>query len=399
MLTSDILSFASGSIRGHRLRSSLTIVGIAVGIGAVVVLTAIGEGVRQFVLGEFTQFGTNIITVTPGKTSTFGVSGAAIPSVRLLATEDAVALSRLTAVSAVVPVVQGDARVEYRQRSRRTTIIGVSADMPAAWKMRVAVGQFLPNDPFDSARAFVVLGSKMRDELFGNRSPLGARIRVGSDRFRVIGVMESKGQMLGFDLDDTVFIPIGKALELFNRDGLMEIDVTFREDDSADAVARALKGLLLARHGQEDFTIKTQEQMLSVLDSILRLLTAGVAAIGAISLLVGAVGITTIMTTTVAERTSEIGLFRAIGAPRSQIGNLFLVEAAILGAAGGVLGITGAVTLVRLVRIGVSDFPIDLVWMYVMAAFLVATLIGIVAGIVPARRAAQLDPVEALRTE
>ena len=399
MLTSDILSFASGSIRGHRLRSSLTIVGIAVGIGAVVVLTAIGEGVRQFVLGEFTQFGTNIITVTPGKTSTFGVSGAAIPSVRLLATEDAVALSRLTAVSAVVPVVQGDARVEYRQRSRRTTIIGVSADMPAAWKMRVAVGQFLPNDPFDSARAFVVLGSKMRDELFGNRSPLGARIRVGSDRFRVIGVMESKGQMLGFDLDDTVFIPIGKALELFNRDGLMEIDVTFREDDSADAVARALKGLLLARHGQEDFTIKTQEQMLSVLDSILRLLTAGVAAIGAISLLVGAVGITTIMTTTVAERTSEIGLFRAIGAPRSQIGNLFLVEAAILGAAGGVLGITGAVTLVRLVRIGVSDFPIDLVWMYVMAAFLVATLIGIVAGIVPARRAAQLDQVEALRTE
>jgi len=337
--------------------------------------------------------------VTPGKTSTFGVSGAAIPSVRLLATEDAVALSRLTAVSAVVPVVQGDARVEYRQRSRRTTIIGVSADMPAAWKMRVAVGQFLPNDPFDSARAFVVLGSKMRDELFGNRSPLGARIRVGSDRFRVIGVMESKGQMLGFDLDDTVFIPIGKALELFNRDGLMEIDVTFREDDSADAVARALKGLLLARHGQEDFTIKTQEQMLSVLDSILRLLTAGVAAIGAISLLVGAVGITTIMTTTVAERTSEIGLFRAIGAPRSQIRNLFLVEAAILGAAGGVLGITGAVTLVRLVRIGVSDFPIDLVWMYVMAAFLVATLIGIVAGIVPARRAAQLDQVEALRTE
>ena len=265
MLTSDILSFASGSIRGHRLRSSLTIVGIAVGIGAVVVLTAIGEGVRQFVLGEFTQFETNITTVTPGKTSTFGVSGAAIPSVRLLATEDAVALSRLTAVSAVVPVVQGDARVEYRQRSRRTTIIGVSADMPAAWKMRVAVGQFLPNDPFDSARAFVVLGSKMRDELFGNRSPLGARIRVGSDRFRVIGVMESKGQMLGFDLDDTVFIPIGKALELFNRDGLMEIDVTFREDDSADAVARALKGLLLARHGQEDFTIKTQEQMLSVL--------------------------------------------------------------------------------------------------------------------------------------
>ena len=399
MLVSDVLRFAGGSILGHRLRSGLTILGIAVGIGAVVVLTAVGEGVRQFILGEFTQFGTNIIAVTPGKTSTFGVSGAAISSVRPLTTDDAVALSRLSAVSAVVPMIQGNARVEFQQRNRRTTIIGVSADMPAAWRMQVAVGQFLPPDPFDSARAFVVLGSKMRDELFGVRNPLGARVRVGTDRFRVIGVMESKGQMLGFDLDDTVFIPIGKAMALFNRDGLMEIDVTYREDDSADAVARTLKELLLTRHGQEDFTIKTQEQMLSVLNSILRLLTAGVAAIGAISLLVGAVGISTIMTIAVAERTAEVGLFRAIGARRSEIRNLFLVEAAILGACGGIIGIVAAVALVRLVQLGVPGFPLELVWLYVLAAFLVATLIGVISGLMPARRAAHMDPVEALRAE
>lgn len=399
MLTSDVLRFASGSILGHRLRSGLTILGIAVGIGAVVVLTAVGEGVRQFILGEFTQFGTNIIAVTPGKTTTFGVSGAAISSVRPLTTEDATALSRLSAVSAVVPVIQGNARIEFLQRNRRATIFGVSADMLAAWRMHVAMGQFLPRDPFDTARAFVVLGSKMRDELFGDRNPLGARIRVGSHRFRVIGVMESKGQMLGFDLDDTVFIPIGKAVELFNRDGLMEVDVTYREDDSADAVAQTLKDLLMARHGREDFTIKTQEQMLSVLDSILRLLTAGVAAIGAISLLVGAVGITTIMTIAVAERTSEVGLFRAIGAPRSEIRNLFLVEAAILGGAGGIIGIVGAVALVRLVQLGLPRFPLELVWVYMVAAFLVATLIGVISGLMPARRAAQMDPVEALRAE
>jgi putative ABC transport system permease protein len=399
MRGADVLAFAFGSVASHRLRSGLTMLGIAVGIGAVVLLTAVGEGVRQFVVGEFTQFGTNIIAVTPGKKSTFGISGAAISSVRPLSADDAAAFYRLSSISAVVPMIQGNARVEYQQRSRRTMIIGVGADMPAVWRMQVALGQFLPSDPFDRARAFAVLGSKMRDELFGTSNPLGARIRVGSDRFRVIGVMESKGQMLGFDLDDTLFIPVGKATELFNREGLMEIDIIYREDDSAESVAAALKQLLIARHGQEDFTITTQDQMLSVLDSILRLLTAGVAAIGGISLIVGAVGITTIMTIAVAERTAEVGLFRAIGAPRSEIRNLFLVEAAILGAAGGLAGIVGAIVLVQLVSIAVPEFPLELVWAYVAAAFLVATLIGIISGLMPAVRAGHMDPVEALRAE
>jgi len=395
----DTLQFATGSVRSHRLRSGLTMLGIAVGIGAVVLLTAVGEGVRQFVLAEFTQFGTNIIAITPGKTSTFGVSGATISSVRHLSIEDAAALYRVNAVEAVVPVIQGNARVEFGQRNRRTTIIGVGADMPAVWNMHISVGQFLPEDPFESARAFAVLGSRMRDELFGTANPLGQRIRVGSDRFRVIGVMESKGQMLGFDLDDTVFIPIGKATEVFNREGLMEIDVTYRKDDRADTVASAVRRLLLARHGQEDFTIKTQEQMLSVLDSILRLLTLGVAAIGGISLVVGAVGITTIMTIAVAERTSEVGLFRAIGAPRSEIRKLFLLESAILGASGGVAGIVGAVALVEAVRFLLPTLPLNLVWHYVAAAFVIATVIGVLSGLAPAAKAARMDPVEALRAE
>jgi len=399
MRFADSLEFAVGSVRGHRLRSGLTVLGIAVGIAAVVLLTAVGEGVRQFVLGEFTQFGTNIIAVTPGKTSTFGVSGATISSVRHLTVDDAAALYRLNAVEAVVPVIQGNARVEYGERERRSTIIGVGAEMPEVWTMRVAQGQFLPHDPFESARAFAVLGSRMRDELFGAASPLGARIRVGNDRFRVVGVMESKGQMLGFDLDDTVFIPIGKATELFNREGLMEIDVTYRKTESADPVAAALKRLLLSRHGQEDFTIKTQQQMLSVLDSILQLLTLGVAAIGAISLVVGAVGITTIMTIAVTERTAEVGLFRAIGAPRAEIRKLFLLEAGILGASGGIVGICGAIALIQVVRFAVPGFPLDLVPAYTIAALVLAGAIGLVSGLAPAAKAARMDPVEALRAE
>jgi putative ABC transport system permease protein len=395
----DSFSLTLGAILGHRLRSGLTILGIAVGIGAVVLLTALGEGVRQFVLGEFTQFGTNIIAITPGKTTTFGVSGATISSVRHLTTEDATALLRVNSVEAVVPVVQGNAAVKFGDKNRRTTIIGVGPDMPTVWRMNVAAGAFLPNDGFESARAFAVLGARMRTELFGHNNPLGARIRIGSDRYRVVGVMETKGQMLGFDLDDTVFIPTGKATELFNREGVMEIDVVYRNNDSADGVAAALHRVLLARHGQEDFTIKTQEQMLSVLDSILRILTFGVAAIGGISLLVGAVGITTIMTIAVAERTSEVGSFRAIGAPRSQIRFLFLIEAAILGALGGVSGIAGAVFLIQLTHLVLPSFPIKVVWIYVVAALLVSTAIGLLSGLMPALKAARMDPVEALHSE
>jgi putative ABC transport system permease protein len=399
MRVADSLSLTIGAITSHRLRSGLTILGIAVGIAAVVLLTALGEGVRQFVLGEFTQFGTNIIAVTPGKTTTFGVSGATISSVRHLTTDDATALLRVNAVEAVVPVVQGNARVEFGQKNRRTTVIGVGPDMPAVWRMNVAAGTFLPNDGFESARAFAVLGARLQTELFGNNSPLGARIRIGSDRYRVVGVMESKGQMLGFDLDDTVFIPTGKATELFNREGVMEIDVIYRNNDSADGVSAALHRVLLARHGQEDFTIKTQEQMLSVLDSILRVLTFGVAAIGGISLLVGAVGITTIMTISVAERTSEVGLFRAIGAPRSQIRSLFLIEAAILGTLGGASGIVGAVLLIELAQLALPSLPVKVAWIYVISALLVSAVIGLLSGLMPAVKAARMDPVEALRTE
>ena len=395
----DLIKLSLSAVTGQRLRSGLTVLGIAVGIASVVLLTAVGEGVRLFVLGEFTQFGTNIIAITPGKTTTFGISGATISSVRPLNIDDAEALYRIPSIEAVVPVIQGNARVEFRNRARRTTIIGVGADMPEVWRMQVGSGQFLPPDPFESARGFVVLGSKMRRELFGNNSPLGARVRIGNDRFRVIGVMASKGQMLGFDLDDTAFIPIGKATELFNREGLMEIDVTYGQGERSDEVADAIKRLMIARHGQEDFTLITQDKMLEILGDILNLLTVGVGAIGAISLVVGAFGIATIMTIAVNERTAEVGLMRALGAPRAQILSLFLAEAAFLGGAGGVVGIAIAGTVVAGVELLVPALPLTIVWSFVGVALAVSLLIGLLSGLLPATRAAGMDPVEALRTE
>lgn len=391
--------FAWGSVASQRLRSGLTILGIAVGIAAVVLLTAIGEGVRLFVLGEFTQFGTNIVAVTPGKATTFGVSGATISSVRPLTVDDAQVLYRIPALEAVVPVIQGNAEVEYGNRRRRTTVIGVGADMPSVWRMAISSGTFLPDDKFDRARGFVVLGAKMRTELFGTGNPLGARVRIGGDRYRVIGVMAPKGQMLGFDLDDTVFVPVAKASELFNREGVMEIDATYRAGERSEAVVAEITRLLVALHGQEDFTVTTQDKMLDVLGDILGVLTAGVGAIGGISLVVGAFGIVTIMTIAVSERTAEVGLLRALGAPRTQIWVMFLGEASLLGIMGGIAGVAFAVSVIAAVQFAVPELPLAVAWPYVGTALSLSLLIGGLAGLWPASRAAALDPVEALRSE
>lgn len=395
----DLMRLTLNAVEAQRMRSLLTGLGIAVGIAAVVLLTAIGEGVHRYVLKEFTQFGTNLLAVTPGKTSTMGMSTAVISSVRPLSLEDAEALRTLSQARAVVPMVQGNAAVETADRTRRSMILGVNGEVPAVWQMAPALGSFLPADPPRRARAYAVLGSKMRDELFGSRSPLGERIRIGGETYRVIGVMASKGQMLGFDLDDTVFIPVARAMAMFNREGLMEIDVLYSPEARAATVADRVKSLLIRRHGHEDFTITTQDQMLSTLGSVLDVLTLAVGALGAISLLVGGVGILTIMTIAVRERTAEIGLLRAIGAARRQILALFLVEAALLASLGGVVGLVIGAGGAWLLGAAIPALPTHIAWNYVLAAEAVATAIGIIAGVVPAMQAARLDPVEALRDE
>ena len=293
MLTRDFAAFTLAAVRAHRARSLLTITGIAIGVAAVVLLTAIGEGIHRFVLAEFTQFGTNLIAVTPGKTNTMGMSGAILSNVRPLSLADADALGRLPRIEAVVPMVQGNAAVEGNARSRRTMVFGVGPGVPLVWQMRPAIGRFLSAGSGARHRAVAVLGAKVQRELFGDQSPLGKRIRVGGEPYRVIGVMESKGQMLGFDLDDSLFIPVTRALGMFNRESLMEIDLLYSPDLDADTVAAQVKRLLERRHGAEDFTITTQDQMLDVLGSVLDVLTLAVGALGGVSLAVGGIGILT----------------------------------------------------------------------------------------------------------
>lgn len=397
MRPGDIVTYTAGAVLARRDRSLLTLSGIAIGVAAVVLLTAIGEGIHRFVLAEFTQFGTNLIAVNPGRTTTMGMSGAMIASVRPLSMDDVDALEQVPDVQAVVGVVSGNAAVEAGRRSRRTMVFGAGPEVPAIWAMRPAQGRFLPAD--GAARPVAVLGAKLHRELFRGAPALGARIRIGGEPFRVIGVMAPKGQMLGFDLDDTVFIPVQRALAMFDREGLMEIDLLYDRAADSDAVAERVKDLLIRRHGREDFTITTQDQMLEVLGSVLDVLTAVVAALGGISLVVGGIGILTIMTIAVGERRAEIGLLRALGAGRGQILALFLLEATVLALLGGALGFMIGAGGAWLIGVLVPALPTRTAWDFVLLAELAAGLIGLAAGVLPALRAAALDPVAALHDE
>ncbi len=398
MRAADSLQWVGRAVLAQRGRSVLTALGIAIGIAAVAALTAIGEGLRVYLLDEFSVFGTRLISVTAGKTSTEGLAGM-LKTVRPLTLHDAEQLRRLPHIEAVTPVVYGNARLAAGERQRSSELLGVGSAAASAWNLDVALGRFLPADSEAAPRSYVVLGHKVRQELFGERNPLGQSVRVGGARFIVIGVMASKGQLLGFDLDDVVYIPAGRALQLMNLESLTEINIVFSADTTSRDTERRVRALLTRLHGEEDFTLVTQEEMLASLDRILRIITFGIAALGGVSLLVGGVGVTTIMTTALRERMSEIGLMRALGSTQPQLLTLFLGEAVLLAASGGLAGLLLVVVLIGGGKLLVPGLPLVLQPFYLSVAFLLSMLIGLVAGIVPAWRASHLDPIEALRSE
>lgn len=399
MQVHDFMHFTLHTIMAHKLRSSLTAAGIAVGVTAVVLLTSIGQGIHQFVLSEFTQFGSHIVAINPGKTTTHGASIGVFGNTQPLTIDDAVALEQLSNATAVVSFVQGNVDVEARDRTRRTTIYGTTHEFPEAFRFELQSGRFLP--PGDPRRggSQAVLGSKLKAELFGDKNALGQRVRIGGQSFRVTGVMASKGQVLGFDMDDSVYIPVATCMDLLNQDSLMEIDILYKAQTNVDHFVKQITERLSKRHGREDFTITTQEQMLEVLGDILDILTMAVAALGAISLFVGGIGILTIMTISVTERTSEIGLLRALGAKRQHILLLFLGEATVLAALGGLLGLSIGLTIVTTLKLALPNLPVETAWNYNILAELVCVITGLLAGILPAKHAADLNPVDAMRAE
>jgi putative ABC transport system permease protein len=374
--------------------------GIGLGVAAVVLLTSIGEGTRQYIEGQFTQFGTNLLSIKPGKIKTVGIPGALGGTTHKLSLEDAEALKQVQGIDRIVPLVAGNARVSVEDRGRSVSIFGVTADMPAHWKMSVRQGVFLPQEKFQVRRPVAVLGPKLKRELFQDTNPLGRFVRVAGYRYRVIGVMEPKGNLLGFDIDDAIYVPVASALSMFNMDELMEIQVRFTHGSSLQRVVEDIGQVLRERHrGEEDFTIITQQAMLDTLDSVMEVVTVTVGAIAGISLIVGAIGILTVMWMSVRERTPEIGLLKATGATAREIYGLFLCESAILATLGGGVGLGVGLVVVEILPSLVPGIPMVPHKGYVIGALIVSGVSGIAAGILPARRAARIDPVEALHAK
>lgn len=396
----DLTSLAVGALSGYKLRAVLSMLGIAIGISAVILLTSIGEGTRRYVLDQFTQFGTNIIAINPGKTETFGLPGVLGGTTHKLTIDDAEAIARVPGVTRVAPFVIGSARVESGGRGRSIYIYGCTSTVTEVFKFAVRQGKFLPpGDPRRGAQV-AVLGATVKRELFGKENPLGQLVRIAGQRFRVIGVMEPKGTMLGLDIDDAVWIPLSRGMKLFNLDELWEIDLNFANARLEQQVADDVRALLTERHGgREDFTLTTQTEMLAVFGNVMDVITIAVGAIAAISLVVGSIGILTIMWITVGERTSEIGLVRAVGATPSQVNLLFLTESAVLAILGGIGGVAVGLGLAAVLRAALPGLPVHTPLRFVLIALAVSLAVGLLSGVLPARRAAYLDPIEALREE
>jgi putative ABC transport system permease protein len=396
----ELIRFVGGALRGQRLRSFLSALGVAIGVAAVILLTSLGKGTRDYIVDQFTQFGTSLIAINPGKVETFGIPGIFGGTTHKLTIDDAEELRRIPGVNEVVPVVWGPARVEGGGRSRSVFLFGVGWQAAEAWRFTVGQGSFLPRMDPRRRGSYAVLGTKLARELFGDRSPLGQRVRVSGWSLLVVGVMEPKGQMVGFDFDDTGYIPVATAMDLFNVDELHEVDVVAASNDVITDVEEGIRTLLMGRHrGEEDFTITTQTEMLATFDRVIGIITVAVSGIAGISLLVGAIGILTVMWISVRERTAEIGLLRALGVERSTVQRLFLMESVLLAMAGGALGLTAGFGVAILLRTLVPGLPMRTPLEAVLAALAMSLVVGVLSGVAPARRAAGLDPIDALRAE
>ncbi len=395
----DLFLFSSFSIISQKMRSFLTSLGIAIGVICVIFLTGLGQGLQSYIVSQFTQFGSNIISIVPGKTETMGMPLGVFGTVKPLTFEDAKALERLPVIEFAVPVSAGNGEIEYGEKMRRSMVVGTGADYDVIVDATDMLGEYLPHDNPKSPRSLAVLGPEMRDELFGDVNPLGEIVRVNSERFRVIGVLPPKGDFLGFNLDDAIYIPMAKFQSMFNLNNFQELDVVHYERYETEEAVASIKRLIIDRHGSEDVTITTQANMLETLNDIMQWLKFTVAAFGGISLLVGGVGIFTIMTVAVNERTSEIGVLRAVGASQKKIRDVFLLESIFLAILGAVLGLSIGFAAIYVALLFYPDMPIAIAWDYIVYAVLISLSIGLLAGFLPARAAAQLDPVEALRTD
>ena len=393
----DLVGFAVRALRGHRLRTGLSLLGVAIGVAAVVTLTALGEGARRYVLGQFAAVGSNMVIVLPGKTETAGAMPGIGGVPHDLTLDDALAVARgVREVDKLAPMVVGTETVAFGERRRQVALFGSTHEALEVRRLGIAQGRFLPPLAWDRGAPVAVLGSNTALELFPAVDPVGQVVRVGDWRMRVIGVLEPRGQQLGVDMDDVVIVPVATAMKMLNRSGLFRLVIQVRSYADLQRTKQAVIRLLRERHGEEDVTVITQDAVVSAFSSILGALTMALGGIAAVSLAVAGVGIMNVMLVSVSERTREVGLLKALGAGRGQILAAFLAEAILISSAGGLLGLALGWAAVLVLVAVYPALPASPPLWAVLAAFSLSVAVGGVFGVLPARRATRLDPVAAL---
>ena len=395
----DILAVATGSLRGFRLRSGLTMLTMAIGVAAVVVLTGLGEGARRYVKEEFASLGTNLVIVIPGRSETAGggLSLLVGATPRDLTVADAGALTRSAAVRRVAPISVGSALASAHGLEREAVVLGTNSELLEIRHWQLAQGKFLATGDMDRASPVCVLGAKIRRELFGSEPAIGQWLRVGDRRFRVTGILKSEGRSIGVDVEDLVIIPVASAQALFNTPALLRILVEVQHRESIPHVKDFIRETIRERHqGEEDITVITQDAVLATFDRIFRALTFTVAGIAAISLAVAGILVMNVMLISVSQRTAEIGLLKALGAAPRTILSLFLTEATVLSLLGAGLGVAAGELTSWLLASLYPVLPTQPPAWAIAAGMGVALVTGISFGILPARRAARLDAVQAL---
>mgnify|MGYP001821411037 FL=1 len=398
MRSGDVILFSIRASSGYPTRTLLILLAMAIGVASVILLTALGEGARRFVTSEFTSLGTYLLIVLPGRSETTGGPPPLLGQTpRDLTLEDALSLTRSSAIRRMAPITVGSAPVSWKHRDREVSILGSTADLFEIRHLSMAQGKFIPAGDPTRGLAVCVMGYKLKKELVGNQPPLGEWVRIGDRRFRVIGVLAKKGQSLGLDMGDVVVVPVASAQALFNTSALFRILVQANGRDAISKAKKAILSTIRQRHeGEDDVTVITQDALLSTFDRILVAMTFSVAGIAAISLSVAGILIMNVMLIAVSQRTSEVGLLKAIGTPGTQILRLFLAESAILSLIGAGFGVILAYLGTWGLARAVPRFPFTVPVWALGAAVFVALLTGLVFGVLPARRAAKLDPVQAL---
>lgn len=395
----DLLRFTVLALRRQRFRSLMLLLAVGLGVCAVVVLTAVGEGARGFVLGEFAFLGKDTIIMFPGRKETTGgmppVSGVAARAITLR--ETAVLERSVPGVADLAPMIMGNGPVSYKDRERDSIVLGTTAAFVDIRQMRIARGSNLPELPLEEAKPVAVIGQKLKQELFDNRRAIGQWVRLRDYRFRVVGVLGDSGDSFGADLSEGIFIPVASAQSVFNTHGLFRVILRVRDNYDVEQVkADVIRRMTELHDGELDVTLVSPDAMLSTLDDILQVLTLGVGAIAGISLLVSGILVMNVTLMSVKQRTSEIGLLKAVGAPAAQVRVLFLAEAGIIAAVGAVIGIAIGLVIVLIGRQLYPEIPFLTPPWALWSAMALAVCTALLFAWLPAQQAASLEPVDAL---